>query len=109
MSLEFSGMEENSQIYKIDEVRTVLDAQPTIVIGQDQCVLIIARKIYQSYWKASFVSKTLLRWVVYGRYLQREDPKTHEEIDEGIDTLVKESFRIENFGINYIEGNGRSK
>ncbi|KAG5865551.1 hypothetical protein JTB14_007920 [Gonioctena quinquepunctata] len=95
VSLEISGIEENSKKYRIKDVRTVnglslpkqtldvkkmsesypyiketpvcsfFDAQPTILIGQDQCALTIARQIFQSFWNAPFVSKTLLGWVVH--------------------------------------------
>lgn len=149
VTLELSGIEENSKMYKINEARTVsglslprqtvdvknmskkypyikktpifsfYDAQPTILIGQDQCALTIARKIYQSNWDAPFVSKTLLGWVVHGRYPQGKTLeksliyhvccKSQEEIDEDIHKLVKDSFRIENFGIKCVEENGRSK
>nr|XP_023029771.1 uncharacterized protein LOC111517745 [Leptinotarsa decemlineata] len=150
VTVDVSLMEDNSNIYKMNEVRTVsglslprqtidveylsriypyikeapvlsfYDAQPTILISQDQCALSIVRKLYQSYWTAPFVSKTLLGWVVHGRYPQGKVAdksslifhfccKSQEQIDEDIHDLVTDSFKIVNFVIKNPEKNGRSK
>lgn len=120
-SIDVEKLAETYPYIKMTPVTSFKDAQPMILIGQDQCPLTIARKFYHgSSWNSPFVSRTLLGWVVHGtnhhtKSLVDKSLIFHlccdnrQDNDLELHNLVKDSFKIDNFGTNILEENGKSK
>lgn len=84
------------------------NAKPTILIGQDNCHLILAREIVEGPKNAPVLTRTKLGWIIHGNVGQFKD-RTDSEIichtwtenthyDE-LSDLVKSSFSTDNFGV----------
>jgi len=86
-------------------------AKPTILLGQDNCDLIIARAVVEGPKNAPVLSHTKLGWVLHGNmsfHRNRIDADFcfctwKENKDDLLHELIKESFTTENFGVKVPE------
>jgi len=88
-------------------VSSLIGAQPKILIGQDNCHLIIARDVIEGPPNAPVLSNTKLGWVIHGnvqmyKQMSKDQPtfSTWSNSDERLHEMVKESFKTESFGVN---------
>jgi len=89
------------------KIKNLVDAKPRILIGQDNCHLIVPREIIEGPINAPVLSRSLLGWSIHGNVgplKTRVDEQlvfhSHEEPhDSELHKLIKDSFRTENFGV----------
>ena len=90
-----------------DRVPSLSRAKPTILIGQNNCQLSVAREVVEGPANSPILTKTKLGWVVHGQLpygdRNRADGHTVLHIHEApahdyLHQLVKDSFTTENFG-----------
>ena len=80
------------------------DARPTILIGQDNCHLIVARSVREGRPNMPVASQTKLGWTLHGNhalYHNRADDFTFlpfEKRDPDLHEMIQESLTAENFG-----------
>ena len=86
------------------DVPVFRDAKPTILIGQDNCHLIVARSVREGPSNMPVASQTKLGWTLHGNnalYHNRADDFTllaFEERDPDLHEMIQESLTTENFG-----------
>ncbi|XP_054277733.1 uncharacterized protein LOC128996429 [Macrosteles quadrilineatus] len=82
--------------------------KPTILIGQDNCDLILARKIIEGPPNSPVLSWSRLGWTLHGKcheHIGRVDSQftlTSFE-SEKLHDIIKDSFEIENYGVSLVE------
>lgn len=93
--------------YINDEVISMTNAQPKIIIGQDNWPLLVNRKLISGPWNGPAVSKTLLGWVIHGNlkysektsnsvcHIQAFDILREKDDLDVLHDLVKEHWRLE--------------
>ena len=88
------------------DVPSIQSAQPTILLGQDNCHLIIARTVVEGAPNAPVLSETKLGWILHGNvpFTKRVDAQFSfftccDSSDTSLHELVKQSFTAENFGV----------
>ena len=86
--------------------QSMYNAQPMILIGQDNAHLTLQRDILSGKWEEPVASKTLLGWVVHGTTTNRGKVNAslvHHSCESSEDTnlteLVKATFSTESFGV----------
>lgn len=98
---------------------SLINAQPKILIGQDNWPLLISRKVISGPWNGPALTKTLLGWVLHGNIckevIQSESGNSGVvcHISEGerkddldiLHDLVKEQWKIDWFGLEKHEKN----
>ncbi|XP_045463850.1 uncharacterized protein LOC123673410 [Harmonia axyridis] len=89
-------------------LEAVENATPEILIGQDNCGLIISRQVIQPKMNQPIMSKSKLGWTIHGALNDSTDGNEmnhatlccrHIEDDE-LHRMVKDSFKLEAFGVN---------
>jgi len=92
------------------EVPSLRSAQPTILLGQDNCHLIVARTVVEGAPNAPVLSETKLGWILHGNvpFTKRVDAEFSfftccDASDAALHELVKQSFTAENFGVRVPE------
>ena len=86
-------------------IPSMTGVQPKILIGQDNCQLIISREVIEGPPNAPVFSRPLLGWSMHGKVgalktrIQEEVILHTWESNEMLHALVKESFKTENFGV----------
>lgn len=140
VSLKISGIANGSKTFTLYQVRTVKNlslpiqnvdikgickrwpyiqnvpvyplqnAQPTILIGQDNWPLTIPRNRIQKRWNDPVLTKTWLGWVIHGNLPDESNKdkfcyliKTTHNNDDELHHLVKNSFKIEDIGVRFPE------
>jgi len=86
------------------EIPKLQEANPTILIGQDNCHLIIARTVVEEQTNAPVLSLTKLGWILHGNVslVKRVDSNytfLSYTRDEMLHAMVKESYTVDNFGV----------
>ncbi|XP_044751667.1 uncharacterized protein LOC123311663 [Coccinella septempunctata] len=93
--------------YINDKVIAMTNAQPKIIIGQDNWPLLVNRKLVAGPWNGPAVSKTLLGWVLHGNlkygeknpnsvcHIQSFDIFREKDDLDVLHDLVKEQWRLE--------------
>ncbi|XP_054290773.1 uncharacterized protein LOC129005790 [Macrosteles quadrilineatus] len=82
--------------------------KPTILIGQDNCDLILARKIIEGPPNSPVLSWSRLGWTLHGKcheHIWRVDSQftlTSFE-SEKLHDIIKDSFEIKNYGVSLVE------
>ncbi|CAG9813428.1 unnamed protein product [Phaedon cochleariae] len=134
VELHISGMNDNSKIFRMANVKTVknlslptqtvlmsdfskhphlrdlpiqemIKAKPTILIGQDNINLTVARKVCQGPdEKDPIATKTNLGWVLHGNVdigaINQTSFNFHIcNCESELNSLIKESFSIDSFGV----------
>ena len=91
-----------------DRVPSLSTAKPTILIGQDNCQLSVAREVVEGPANSPILTKTKPGWVVHGQlpYVDRNRADGHTVLHireapahDYLHQLVKHSFTTENFGV----------
>jgi len=97
------------------ELKSMSEAQPMILIGQDHSDLTIARQVIEGPKNSPMLSRSKLGWVVHGNVATikgRVDPdfsfQTCDQ-DETLHLLVKEYWKTETFGVKVTAENPRSR
>ena len=100
------------------DVDSLKNARPTILIGQDHADLIVAEEAIKGPWRSPVLSRKALGWVIHGTVAGmhgRNNPGVkkcnwlHEEQDDLLHQLVKESFSTESFGVKVTQEKAKSK
>lgn len=91
--------------YIDDRISTFKNAQPKIIIGQDNWHLLVTRKLINGSWNGPAMSKTLLGWVLHGNLecSGRKSFVCHTSIRDGrekddldiLHDMVKEYWKLE--------------
>jgi len=86
------------------DVSSMTDVEPRVLIGQDNCHLIIPREVIEGPPNAPVLSRSLLGWSIHGNVgslKQREEIclNAWEQMDHKLHEMIKDSFRVENFGV----------
>lgn len=90
-------------------LKKIEDVKPKILIGQDNCGLIVPRQIIQPRLNQPIMSRAKLGWTIHGNLkgISSINKPFHVHFcchqDEDLHNLVKNSFKLENFGLN-VEG-----
>ncbi|CAL8128513.1 unnamed protein product [Orchesella dallaii] len=93
------------------------NAKPSLLIGQDNINLIIAREVVEGPKFAPVASNTKLGWVIHGNVNHQKSRVdngitfciSHDEEDQKLHDLVKRSFEIDAIGISMDSSNLKSK
>ncbi|XP_044751740.1 uncharacterized protein LOC123311734 [Coccinella septempunctata] len=107
-SVDMKSMSQKFRYLQNWKLSSLVNAQPRILIGQDNIDLIIAREVHEGGKNDPVLSKSKLGWVLHGNigknYLGRVDEEfsffvmhQYEELEE----LVKNSFKIDCLGVKY--------
>ena len=102
-SVSESLLSKCSHLREVD-VPVFRDAKPTILIGQDNCHLIVARSVREGPPNMPVASQTKLGWTLHGNhalYHNRADDFTFlafEKRDPDLHEMIQESLTTENFG-----------
>ncbi|CAG7830354.1 unnamed protein product [Allacma fusca] len=93
-----------------------VNAQPLILIGVDNQLLSLGRKIRQGHWNDPVATKTWLGWVISGnvpKSLRVDNVYAFHVCEVGNEDdlvkLIKTSFSTESFGVRIVEEQCRSK
>ena len=93
------------------DLPSLQNAKPTVLIGQDNAELIVARQCITGPWKSPILSNTSLGWVVHGTIAgQRgkikngplECLRIQNNMDNELHQMVKDSFSNESFGVKVM-------
>jgi len=97
------------------QVESLREAQPTILIGQDNIHLIVPREVIEKSKNSPMLTRTKLGWVVHGNLALvkgRVDSEVSfyaSEKDEELHNIVKEYFKTDSFGVKVQKEPPRSK
>lgn len=93
------------------------NGRPTMIIGEDNALLMVTRKVIHGGWNCPVATKNWLGWVVSGGF-ENKKKNENEETDftfhicdvesEEINKMVKDSFSIEDFGVKIIDEKSRT-
>ncbi|XP_074035236.1 uncharacterized protein [Leptinotarsa decemlineata] len=92
--------------YIQDKISPLKDAQPRILIGQDNWPLLVNRKLISGPWNGPALSKTLLGWVIHGNldvssnehivcHISTHDLRNEKDDLDILHEMVKENWKLE--------------
>ncbi|XP_074040766.1 uncharacterized protein [Leptinotarsa decemlineata] len=93
--------------YIQDKISPLKDAQPRILIGQDNWPLLVNRKLISGPWNGPALSKTLLEWVIHGNldvssrnehivcHISTHDLRNEKDDLDILHEMVKENWKLE--------------
>lgn len=85
------------------DIESQHEADPEVLIGLDNTPLIVSREVIHGPWKAPYLVRTWLGWVILGTVSAQDNREIEmncamvETIDE-LHNLVRDSFSTESFG-----------
>ncbi|XP_055714766.1 uncharacterized protein LOC129808886 [Phlebotomus papatasi] len=85
------------------DIESQCEADPEILIGLDNTPLIVSREVIHGPWRAPYLVRTWLGWVILGTVSAQDNREIEmncamvETIDE-LHNLVRDSFSTESFG-----------
>lgn len=78
---------------KVDRIQSMNEAQPRILIGQDNWPLLVTREVIPGPWHGPVLSRTLLGWVIHGNYSLRQNSTSNQYVCH-IDFKVKDELDL---------------
>ncbi|XP_074034243.1 uncharacterized protein [Leptinotarsa decemlineata] len=86
-------------------IQDMLDANPSVLIGQDNIHLTVARKVHQSSEHSPIATETILGWVIHGNTSESDQNVYSFHIcscdnNDELNRLVRKSFSTESFGVS---------
>ncbi|XP_074030342.1 uncharacterized protein [Leptinotarsa decemlineata] len=88
-----------------DLLASIRNAKPELLIGQDNCGLIVPRNVIQPQLHQPIMSQCKLGWTVHGPTSETETYLSHVTLccrhlnDDKLHEMVKDTFRLEAFGV----------
>ena len=90
-------------------IKSMIDAKPVILIGQDNWSLTVPRSVIQRSWNEPVSTKTKLGWVLHGKVGDRQEHETdfvHFTVNSDLNNdkiceLLRKTFEFDNIDDNF--------